>query len=126
MKQSLPRGVALLLNVLVIGAVSIAAATVLARGSFDGFLDSVQTLSAWDTRADVFGCLDEVLIQLQKNDDFSEATVFTGTATCSLTVSTPASGERQVVVSLTEGDSVRSVTASVTLSPFTVDQITEP
>lgn len=126
MKSKQPQGFALLLNVLVLGIVSVTAAAILARGSLDGFMDSQQALSAWSTRAKVFGCLDEAIIQLDKNNDFADATVFMGSATCTLTVTTPAAGQRFVVVSLTEAEITRQVTALVTLDPFAVDQITEP
>lgn len=126
MNDSQPRGAVLLLNVLVIGMVCVVGAAILARGSFEGFLDSATSLSAWETRADVFGCIDEALIQIQKDNDFAPLNIYTGTATCALSVTTPISGQRSIVVSLTEGDITRTVTALVTLSPFAVTQITEP
>lgn len=126
MTSNPPRGAVLLLNVLVMGVVGIAAAAILARGSFESFLNSSDTLSAWNTRADVFGCLDEALIQIKKTNSFAPATLYSGTATCTMTITTPSSGLRTIVASLTEGNITRQVTASVTLSPFAVTQITEP
>lgn len=121
-----PRGAVLLLNILVMGAVSIMATAVLAHGSLSGFIDSNATLAAWNTRADVFGCIDEVLIQMKKNNNYTTTSVYGGTATCTIAITTPSSGHRSVVASLTEGTNTRKVTALVTLSPFAVTQITEP
>ena len=116
----------LLLNILVMGVVSVAAAAVLARGSLDSYLDSATAFSAWNARADVFGCLDEALIQIKKNNDFLSETIFTGDATCTLMVTTPDVGQRSIIVSSTENNITRQVTVLVTLSPFTVNQVTEP
>ena len=126
MIQHQPRGAVLLLNILVMGVVSVAAAAVLARGSLDSYLDSATALSAWNTRAQVFGCLDEVMIQIKKNNDFSSETIFTGDATCTLTITTPGVGQRLIIVSLTENNITRQVTVLVALSPFIVNQVTEP
>lgn len=126
MKHAYPKGAVLLLNVLVVGMVSLVGAAILARGSFDGFLDSVDTATAWDTRADVFSCLDEAIIQIQKDNGFTAPTLFNGSATCTMTITTPASGQRSIIATLTEGKNTRKATVLVTLSPFAVTQITEP
>ena len=120
------KGAALLLNILVLGTVTVVGAAVLARGSFEGFLDSVDGLGAWKTRANTFGCIDEVLIHLKKDHNFAPTSVYTGSATCALAITIPASGQRSIVASLTEGNIIRNVTATVTLDPFAVTQITEP
>lgn len=120
-----PRGAVLLLNILVMGSVSIMAAAVLAHGSLSGFIDSNATLAAWNTRADVFGCIDEALIQIKKNNSFAATSVYSGTATCTMAITTPSAGYRSVVATLTEGTNTRKATALVTLSPFAVTQITE-
>lgn len=126
MQHASPKGAVLLFNVLVMGVVAVAAAAVLARGSFEGFLGSTDTLAAWNTRADVFGCIDEAIIHLKKDNNFSVVSLSTGSATCTISITTPSAGLRSVVASLTEGDITRQATASITLSPFAVTQITEP
>ena len=126
MQNSQAKGAVLLLNVLVIGTVSVIGAAILARGSFEGFLDSAETLNAWNTRADVFGCIDEAIIHIKKDNDFAEPTLFIGSAICTMTITAPSSGERSIVATLAEGKSTRKATALVTLSPFAVTQITEP
>lgn len=126
MRIAQSKGAVLLLNVLIIGSVCLIGASILARGSFEGFLDSSETQSAWNTRADVFGCIDEAIIHLKKDNNFTAPTLFTGSATCTMTITTPASGQRSVVATLTEGKNTRKATALITLSPFAVTQITEP
>ncbi|MEK9155466.1 MAG: hypothetical protein AAB839_02340 [Patescibacteria group bacterium] len=121
-----PRGAILLFNVLIMGITSIVAAAVLARGSFEGFLDSNDALATWNTRADILGCFDETLIQLKKNNDFSATTISIGHATCTLAIATPAAGQRTVTLTLTEGIITRKITATVTLGPYAVTQVTEP
>ena len=120
------RGAVLLLNVLVMGVISIAATAVLARGSLDSYLDSATALSAWNTRADVFGCLDEALIQIKKDNDFSGAVISTGEITCNLVITAPASGQRLIILGIEKGGNIRQLTALVTLDPYVVNQVTEP
>lgn len=121
-----PTGAVLLLNVLILGTASLVLATVLARGSLDNFLDSSRSLSAMNTRADLLGCLDEAIIQLQKDNNYATTSVYVGDATCTMAITTPVSGQRLITLSLTETDITRRVSATVTLSPFAVTQVTEP
>lgn len=121
-----PRGVIVLFTVLVLGVVAISAATVLARASLEGYLDAVAAQQAWNTRAKVFGCIDESLIHLQADNDWAPVSVTIGSATCTIAVTTPSAGTRQLVASLSENNVTRQATAQVTLSPFAVTQVTEP
>ncbi len=116
----------MLFIVLILGSVSLGALAVLVRGSINSFVDANETRIAQTVRAKASGCLEEVLIQLQKDNDFAPASVTTGDATCALTVTTPVAGQREVVVSLTDQSMTRSMRATVTLSPFAVTQVTEP
>lgn len=126
MKTAPQRGMTLLFVVLIMGSVSLGALAMLVRGSIHGLVDANDMRTAQIVRAKVAGCLDEVLIQLQKDEDFAPATVATGNATCTLAVTTPTSGQRLVVVALTEQGVTRSMRANVTLSPFAVTQVNEP
>lgn len=120
------RGIALLFIVLIIGSVSLGSLAILARGSVNGFVDANNALTSLAVRAKVMGCLDETLIQLQKENGFAPATVATGSATCTLAVTTPLAGQRLLVLTLADQGFTRSVRANVTLSPFVVTQINEP
>jgi hypothetical protein len=126
MRNYRPNGTALLLNVLVMSVIGIVATSVLARGSVDGFLGSAQTLAAWDTRADVLGCIDEAIIQLKHDNDFNATAVYIGSTTCTVSITTPSAGLRTIVASLSEENITRQITAYITLDPFAVTQITEP
>lgn len=126
MKTAPQRGMTLLFVVLIMGSVSLGALAMLVRGSINGLVDANDMRIAQSVRAKAAGCLDEVLIQLQKDNDFAPLTVATGDATCTLTVSTPTTGQRLVVVGLTDLGITRSMRASVTLSPFAVTQVNEP
>lgn len=116
----------LLFVVLIMGSVSLGALAMLVRGSIGGLVDANEARLSQTMRASVAGCLDEVLIQLQKDNDFAPATIFTGDATCTLTVTAPSADERLVVVSLTEQGITRSRRATVTLSTFAVTEVSEP
>ncbi len=120
------RGASLLLIVLIIGTVSFGALAVLVRGSTDGLVNANNARIAESVRGAVFGCLDEMLIQLKNDGDFAPASVTTGDEICTVTVTTPGAGQRQVTLVLTDQGFTRSVTALVTLSPFAVNEVTEP
>ncbi len=123
--RSSPRGVAVLLNVLILGVTALMATAILARGSFEGFLDSADGLSAYSTRAKVMGCLDEALFQLKRNNNYAPTSIFIGSATCTSVVTTPSSGVRKFAISLTEGAITRRISVTITLSTFTVTEILE-
>lgn len=121
----MPRGVILIYVVLILGSVSLAAMAMLARGGIHAFADSTEGSASFAVRSELLGCLDEVLIQLQKDDLYAPANVSTGYATCQLSMATPASGQRTATLTLTEGSVTRRVVAHVTLSPFSVTQVVE-
>lgn len=127
MRQTLiqSRGVIMVFLVLIIGSVSLASAAILARGSLGGLVDAASQNDAFATRAEILGCLDEVLIHMQKDDTYAPETVFVGSATCDLAVTTPGAGQRSISLTLTEGDVTRRLKADVTLSPFAVTQVVE-
>lgn len=124
--QHAPKGAALLLNVFIIGTVAMLGAGILATSSVDSFLNKTDILNAWNTRADLFGCLDEALIHLQKDSAFAPNTTATGEVICATIITAPTTDTRSIVLSFTEGKNTRRLTALVTLSPFAVTQITEP
>lgn len=126
MRHPHPRGIALLFIVLIIGSISFSTLAILTRGSVNGFVDANNAHIARAVRANAFGCLDEVLIQLRKDGDFAPPTIVTGDAVCTLTVTSPGSNERLVVVSLTDQGYTRSVRATINIDTFTVSQVTEP
>ncbi len=121
----MPRGVILIYLVLILGSAGLAATAMLARSGINLLVDANDGVSAMTTRAEAFGCLDEVLIHLQKDNAYAPATLTTGYATCQLSVTTPGSGLRTTTVTLTDGSITRRVYAEITLSPFTVTQIIE-
>ena len=128
MTKHLPKknGLALLLVVLVLGTLSMGTLSALAINGLNGFLDANDLRTALAVRAKVMGCLDEALIHLQKDNAYAPATVVSSNATCTLAITTPLSGQRQIITSLVDQGFTRSVHATITLSPFAVTKVTEP
>lgn len=128
MPQHLPKknGMALLLIVLVLGVLSMGTLSALAINSLNGFLDAKSTAVALSVRAKVGGCLDEAIIHLKKDNAYAPTTVTSNNATCTLTITTPTTGHRLVLVSLVDQNFTRSIRATVTLSPFAITQVNEP
>ena len=119
------RGMVLFFIVLIFASAGILALSVLARSGLYTFLDAGQQLSTWNTRADVYGCADEFLIQLVVDEDYAPAQIDTLDAQCNLTVTTPVVGERQATISWTENEVTRSMVIDITLSPFEVTGVEE-
>lgn len=125
MKSRDQRGAVLFFIVLVLGAVSIGIFLILARMSLSGIIDVDEQERALEVRAGVFGCMDEVLIQLQANSDYSEISVTTDSVTCNVDIQTPQAGERDVFIDLTTGNITRSVRVDLTVEPIVVTQVKE-
>lgn len=124
MLKKIPRGVILLYTVLLLGIASVIALAVVSQASLGSFLDANTEIDALEARAEIMGCVDEFIIQVQKDADYAPATLSTGSVTCDLTV-TPNGTTRSGLLTLTEGDITRGVRVDVETSPFSVTQITE-
>jgi hypothetical protein len=119
------KGAVLFFLVLVLGAASLSIFIVLARANLTGIIDVDEQERAIAVRSDVFGCMDEVLIQLQADSSFSETTVTTDSITCNVDIQTPQAGERDVFIDLTAGNITRSVRIDLTVDPVVVTQVKE-
>lgn len=117
MKYQSPKGIVLILPLLIMGMVSVAALVLLSQTGIESIAGSYEQRQALETRTALFGCLDEVFIQLSADPAWNNPTVYTNAATCTVALSAPAPGQTSALVTLTSGDIVRGVKAVITLSP---------
>lgn len=103
------RGAVLLFTVLVIGLSAVAMMAALAVSGLNSFTDSYQHVSSVRVRANLLGCVNELLIQLNENPDFSPLILPTGDATCSVAVVNEGGNDRSADLLLTQGNITRSV-----------------
>lgn len=125
MTQKEPKGVVLLITLLLIGAVAIAVFVILHQSTLNAIVLADEERKAWEVREAAFGCLEEVFIQLQGDPLWSEASVVTNAATCTVAMQTPLPSQRIILVTLTESGITRGVRATITLTPLIVTGIDE-
>lgn len=81
----------------------------LATAGINSFVDADQQVSATVLRADLFGCVDELLIQLNEDPNLNPASVTTPSATCSVALVNEGGDNRSADLALTQGSITRSV-----------------
>ena len=108
------KGAILLMTVLVMGAAAFVGFLALSRLSIGRVVNANEIVRASSLRAETYGCLDEVLIWLQADPDWNETSVTTSDATCTVTVTTPQSGQRLIQVRLADSELQYGLNAVVT------------
>lgn len=103
------KGGVLLFSVLMIGLAAIAMMATLATAGINSFVDADQQVSATIVRTDLFGCVDELLLQLNEDPDVSPVSVSIPSATCSVALVNEGGDNRSADLSLTQGSITRSV-----------------
>ncbi len=80
------KGSVLLFTVLVVGFSAVAMMSVIATAGFNSFFDSDQQVSAVAMRGNLYGCVDELLVQLNLHPAYSPTTLDTLDAICTVSV----------------------------------------
>lgn len=121
-----PRGMILFLTLLILGVTATAVILLLSQSSVNGFLSVDEKIKSDQVRAQVFGCLDEVLIQLSADASYNPATVDLATYTCDASIQTNAD-ERTVTLARVSQNITRRIVAVVNVGvlPITVSSILE-
>jgi hypothetical protein len=118
------RGAILLMTIMIMGTAALVGFLGLSRTTIGRIVDSDQLVKASAVRMKVYGCLDEALIHLQADANFSEPDVVTGDATCTLTITTPQAGQRLVAVRYTENNLSYGLNVTVTEDDIDILSIT--
>lgn len=126
MQSRYPRGIILLFLVLLLGITGTAVVFMLAQVHIGAVGGAYEQGESAKVRAAVFGCLDEILIQFSKDPNYQTATVATATATCTSVITNLGGNNRQIRVTNTTSQIVRSLTATIQVSPVVVIEILEP
>ncbi|NQV90419.1 hypothetical protein HQ487_03360 [Candidatus Uhrbacteria bacterium] len=102
------QGAVLLFTVLVVGFSAVAMMSVIATAGFNSFVDSDQQVNATVVRGNLYGCVDELLVQLNLDPDYSPTALDTVDAICTVSVVNEGGDNRSADLSLTQGNVTRS------------------
>jgi hypothetical protein len=119
------KGTVLLFTVIILGLAAVSAFVLLSRSSIDAFVDSQQSAEAIQMRADLQGCADELLIQLQADSEYSGNEINTIDALCGLVLTTPEEGEREADILVTSNQITRIMHIEMTVDPVAVTLVSE-
>lgn len=119
-------GMSLILPVLLLGVTGISIFLVMAAATVGSLASILPRNDAAEARGNLFGCLDEYLVHLPSDPVFSPTTISIFDQDCAVVISEPASGQKQIVLTIVNGVITRQLTALVQLSPLTILGITEP
>jgi len=125
-KKNYQRGMSLILPVLLLGITGISIFLVMAATTTGSIAAILPKNDATEARGYLFGCLDEYLVHLPSDPDFSPITISVFAEDCSAAVTEPVSGQKQIVLTVNNGVITRQLTALVQLSPLSILGITEP
>lgn len=123
--QNNQKGTVLLFTILILGSTAIIALLALSRSGIDEFSDSVEQSESIEVRENIFGCLDELLLQFQVDENYSTALIDTLDAQCSVVITTPQAGERVANISLDNGNVYRGLQVEFNVTPVTVTRVIE-
>lgn len=124
MYQSNNRGVALLVTVVVIGAVSVLVLGALVQTSLSSITLQSYAQDELTARQRLFSCMDEVIAQFRHDVEFTDVSVSVGEGTC--TVSLISNGnDRTVTLVATEENIVKNLEFTVDISAYTLSAFRE-
>ncbi len=118
-------GTVLLFTVIILGLASVSAFIILSRASIDAFVDTNQGAMATQVRSQLDGCMNELLIQLQADVNFSANELVTTDATCTLSLTIPEVGVRHADISLDSGTVSRGLHVEMAVDPVVVTEVSE-
>ncbi|TAL50360.1 hypothetical protein EPN81_02945 [Patescibacteria group bacterium] len=119
------QGAVLLFTVLIIGLASVALMSVIATAGLNSFADSEQQVTSMTVRAKLFGCLNELLIEINGDPDLNPTSIETLDATCAVSLVQEGGDDRSGDISLTEGDITRSLHVEMSVNGVQLTSLIE-
>lgn len=121
-----PRGMILFFALLILGVTAASVILLLSQSSVSGYLSIDEKIKSEQVRAELYGCLDEVLIHYSANASYIPDVIDLASHTCSATALVNGD-QRTVTVSRTNLGITRRVVAvvNVNITPITVSSVLE-
>lgn len=125
-KKNRPTGFSVILPVFILGFVGISVLITLSFSSISALSEIFNHRNAVISEQYLFGCLNEYLVHLTVNPDFSPTSFSIFDTDCTTVVTEPVSGQKQIIISVTNGNIIRQMTVGVSIDPLEILSITEP
>ncbi len=119
------RGAILLFLMLVITGASLAALLALSLGGIDAFRTAVEEEGVFEEQAVVFGCFDELLIQLVGDPDFLTTSISIGSTSCDVLITNLGGTSRTITITRTNQNITRRLEVDLTVDPVVVTAVRE-
>ncbi len=119
------RGAILLFLMLVITGASLAALLALSLGGIDAFRTAVEEEGVFEEQAVVFGCFDELLIQLVGDPDFTTTSISIGSTSCDVLITNLGGTSRAITITRTNQNITRRLEVDLTVDPVVVTAVRE-
>lgn len=121
-----PKGMILFLILLILGVTATTVVLILSQSSVNGFISIDEQTKSQQVRSELFGCLDEVLIQFAADSTYNPTTVDLATYTCSASVVSTVNQRTVTLTRVNQGVTRRLVSVlNVGVSPITVSSTLE-
>ncbi|HAL50314.1 MAG: hypothetical protein UU40_C0002G0013 [Candidatus Uhrbacteria bacterium GW2011_GWD2_41_121] len=122
-KHKSPKGVALLITVVVIGITGFAVMAFLARSGIISTRNTQLQNIGIIARNQVFGCVDEVMAQHLRNPDFNQSTVTLGFTDCTITILDSNPNEKTLELEVSKSNATQIIQIITGLTPVSLISI---
>lgn len=123
MNKQPPKGIAMLLTVIVVGVTGFSVMAFIARSGIASLRTSQYQESGLILQSQVDGCIDEVIAQHIIDPEFSEGSVSLGVNTCTINVMESGPVQKILDLSVTDGISTKSIEITIGLDPISLISI---
>ncbi len=110
---------------LIIAGASLASLFAISQGGIDALRTVVAEEDALEARAVIFGCFDELLIQLVGDPNFSATSLSLGPVACDVIVADLGDNDRIVALTYTTQGITRRLEANLSVDPVVVTVVRE-
>lgn len=119
------QGSVLLFTVLIVGFAAVAMMIVIATAGINSFADSSQQVSSTDVRTKLFGCMEELLLELNEDPDYSPTSIDTLDAVCSVAIVNEGGDNRSADITYSEGNITRTMHIDMVVNGMQLTSVTE-
>jgi len=123
MQKQKPKGIALLLTVIVVGITGFSVMAFIARSGIASLRSSQYQQTSTVLQSQAYGCIDEVIAQNLRDADFAENSISIGSNTCLINTLASSPTEKTLDLSVTNGTSTQSVEITIGLDPISLISI---
>ncbi len=121
----MPKGVVLLLSVMIVGSVVLAMALAVSLGTVGRTTTTLHVAQAFEARTRAGSCFDEALIWFASDANWSATSVTTLEGTCTVTVANLGGNSRELTINASEDNVFYGMEVTLMVDPVAVLTVTE-